>query len=106
MTGKVRGDVKAEGWDQNGCGTRAVRVEAPWSAYLTGNGLLCVNADSRWHVAIPDARGLVVCGPDLLGASALAEPGGRLLYQWWYRDPQDPCGGGFNVSNAWRTHWR
>jgi len=32
-------------------------------------------------------------------------PGDSRCYQWWYRDPQGPCGFQFNLSNATSVDW-
>ena len=31
--------------------------------------------------------------------------GDSRTYQWWYRDPGGPCGGSFNLSNAYVVPW-
>ena len=71
-----------------------------------GNGLLCLNTHKRWFVQAANAGGGVAYGPALLGTHAAATPGATLVYQWWYRDDADPCGGGFNFSNAWALTWQ
>lgn len=71
-----------------------------------GNGLLCVDANTRWDIQVTDASGSVTYGPDYFGAHPAAALGDELYYQWWYHDGADPCGGGFNFSNAWRTSWQ
>ncbi len=70
-----------------------------------GNGLLCASPQKRWFVQFADSSGGVVYGPGLLGTDPAATPGATLLYQWWFRDNADSCGGGFNFSNAWSTTW-
>jgi len=71
-----------------------------------GNGLLCVSPSARWPVMQASAVGNLSYGPDLLGAHPQVRVGDTLFYQWWYRDTQDPCGGGFNLSNGWQVTWR
>jgi len=71
-----------------------------------GNGLLCFTSQKRWSVQFADAGGAATYGPGLFSTHPDAVPGATLLYQWWYRDTADPCGGGFNLSNAWSATWQ
>ena len=71
-----------------------------------GNGLFCIGSQRRWSVLVADDTGQASYGPALLGSDPAAVPGATLLYQWWYRDNADPCGGGFNFSNAWSATWQ
>jgi hypothetical protein len=73
----------------------------PW-----GNGLLCINPQRRWDPLSADVQGALSYGPGLMSTDPAAVPGATVLYQWWYRDVADPCGGGFNYSNAWSETWQ
>jgi hypothetical protein len=81
-------------------GSNALSAGLPY-----GNGLLCIGSQKRFNVQVADANGIVTYGPGLLSGDAAAMPGSTLLYQWWYRDVANPCGGGFNFSNAWSVSW-
>ena len=40
------------------------------------------------------------------GAVIAANLGAPTYYQWWYRDPTNPCSGqGFNFTNGWCVTW-
>ena len=73
---------------------------------VVGNGLLCSQSQKRWPTMVSDATGAAAYGPDQFGSHHHAVPGATLFYQWWYRDPSDPCGGGFNFSNAVAVTWQ
>ena len=55
---------------------------------------------------VADSAGAAAYGPNQFGAHHHAIPGATLFYQWWYRDPSDSCGGGFNFSNAVAVTWQ
>ena len=67
-----------------------------------GDGLLCSNSTRRYAVNATDARGSVTQS----GFGANASAGQALNYQYWFRDPANPCGGGFNFSNGWAVTWQ
>ncbi len=71
-----------------------------------GNGLLCFNSQKRWSVQGTSSSGAVTYGPNLFSHHPAATPGATVFYQWLFRDPADPCGGVFNLSNAWSTTWQ
>jgi hypothetical protein len=73
----------------------------PW-----GNGLLCINPQRRWDPQPANLHGGLSYGPGLMSTDPAAVPGATVLYQWWYRDVLDPCGGAFNYSNAWSETWQ
>ncbi len=66
-----------------------------------GDGLLCTNALLRYAVNSTDAAGNV----SQTGFGANAATGVTLNYQYWFRDPANPCGGGFNFTNGWVVTW-
>lgn len=90
----------------NGAPGAGCANSASSGAALVGNGLLCFGAQKRWSVQVADGSGATSHGPGVFGAHPAAVPGATLLYQWWYRDVADTCGGGFNFSNAWATTWQ
>jgi hypothetical protein len=61
-----------------------------------GDGILCSNSTLRYPVTSSDSNGQVTQA----GLAANATPGQSLNYQFWYRDPGQACGGGFNFTNA------
>ncbi|MCB9914516.1 MAG: FG-GAP repeat protein [Planctomycetes bacterium] len=79
-----------------------------------GDGLLCANQPivRLTPAAVQaDAGGNALFDP-CLGAPDLAtaghvQPGSGVTrhYQFWYRDPAGPCGGGFNLTNGWTITW-
>jgi len=76
-----------------------------------GDGLLCLTPRLRSQVSMADGTGAVTIG-DWRGQAFGSYPGAvyygaPTYYQYWYRDPANPCSGsGFNFSNAWAAHWR
>lgn len=69
---------------------------------LVGDGLLCANADIRNPVNATDLNGEASQGS--FGLDAMM--GQTINYQYWFRDPSNPCGGGFNFSNGWNVTWQ
>jgi len=66
-----------------------------------GDGIWCSNADLRYGVNMTDGQGNAVQA----GLGENASAGEVLNYQFWFRDPGNSCGGGFNFSNAWTVTW-
>ena len=66
-----------------------------------GDGVLCSNATKRFGVNSLDANGAATQS----GFGAFATGGGSLNYQYWFRDPANACGGGFNFSGGWVVTW-
>jgi len=66
-----------------------------------GDGILCAVSQKRYPVNILDSNGET----SRTGFSAFANPGDTKNYQYWFRDPQNPCGGEFNFSNGWVLTW-
>ncbi len=69
---------------------------------LVGDGLLCTQSTLRYAVNPTDASG--AASQSGLGVNATA--GVSLNYQYWFRDAQNPCGGGFNFSNGLNVVWQ
>ena len=78
---------------------------------LFGDGLLAVAAGDaglfRFAARQAGVDGTLVVGPGLVAISRASFPaeghllaGGTWNFQGWYRDPDGPCGTGFNLSNA------
>jgi hypothetical protein len=67
-----------------------------------GDGILCSNASLRYAVNSTDATG----GVTQTGFEANAAVGQTLNYQYWFRDPGNNCGGGFNFTNGWVLTWQ
>lgn len=67
-----------------------------------GDGILCSNAAMRFSVNSTDASGATT----QTGFGAFASSGSSLNYQYWFRDPSNSCGGGFNFSNGWQVTWQ
>ncbi|MFT7485231.1 MAG: hypothetical protein ACI9F9_001078 [Candidatus Paceibacteria bacterium] len=68
-----------------------------------GDGILCSNATLRYGVQSLDANGMVTQS----GFGLNAAPGQTLNYQYWFRDPANPCtGSGFNFTGGWVTTWQ
>jgi hypothetical protein len=76
-----------------------------------GDGLLCVSPASvgifRFAVQNTGVGGDTSFGPGIVATShARFRPAGRIQagqtwnFQFWYRDPNGPCGTGFNTTNA------
>ena len=76
-----------------------------------GDGLLCVAAGAKGLYSFPmqhvGATGAVASGPGLAHLAKASfpkpgwiQPGDTWHFQRWYRDPQGPCGQGFNLTNA------
>ena len=74
---------------------------------LVGDGILCTSPELRSQVQLTDASGAATF-TDFQGMpfGATANLGSHTYYQYWYRDQANPCGGGFNFSNAWATLWQ
>ena len=66
-----------------------------------GDGILCSNASMRHSVLLTDSQGNASQG----GFGAFAAGGMTLNYQFWFRDPGNSCGGGFNFTNGWVLTW-
>ena len=68
-----------------------------------GDGFLCTGPQQRSHVQITNASGETsFTNFNAQPFGAVANTGGVPTYfQFWYRDPENSCGGGFNFSNAW-----
>lgn len=66
-----------------------------------GDGLLCTVPQMRYSVNATDASGTA----SQSGFGANAMPGQTVNYQYWFRDPANPCGGGFNFTNGWSSTW-
>jgi hypothetical protein len=69
-----------------------------------GNGLLCVDNPTRivkqtggGTIPLPSSPPLSV----LLGL----QPGDTTYFQFWYRNPNGPCNGNSNTTNAIRATW-
>jgi hypothetical protein len=74
-----------------------------------GDGLRCVGSGPvyRFGVRQSDAEGHLIEGPGIVAYSTANFPvsahitaGQTWHFQGWYRDPNGPCGSGFNLSNA------
>ena len=73
-----------------------------------GDGNRCVGAGAviRLPVSAIPADGVVTVGPGLVAGSIGTGAGNTILagqtwnWQFWFRDPQGPCGNAFNLSNA------
>lgn len=81
-----------------------------------GDGTLCVGAGSRGLYRFPSKesgnRGAVLLGPGIVayasGAFPVAgqvQPGETWYFQTWYRDPNGPCGTGFNLTNGLKVEF-
>lgn len=66
-----------------------------------GDGILCSNSTSRFNVQFTAPGGSV----SMSSLGSQASSGATLNYQYWFRDPGNSCGGGFNFSNAWTVTW-
>jgi hypothetical protein len=65
-----------------------------------GDGRLCAGGHQRRiAIASADTLGEASYGPGI-AAQAGFVAGDEPRFQVWYRDPQGPCGSGFNFSNA------
>lgn len=76
-------------------------------SFPAGDGLLCTSGQTaRSHVQITTAGSTVFTdfNGQPFGASSYGA-GVNANYQFWYRDPAGPCGGGFNFSNALAITW-
>jgi len=69
---------------------------------LVGDGLLCTQSTLRYPAISTDSTGAASLSG--LGVNAVANQ--SLNYQFWFRDPQNPCGGGFNFSNGLNVVWQ
>ncbi len=69
-----------------------------------GDGILCTAPQMRSHVQITSAAGEATYADfDSQPFGAIANMGSPTYFQYWYRDPGNTCGGGFNFSNAWEV---
>ena len=68
---------------------------------FAGDGILCTNANQRYDLNALDANGET--SQTAFGLNA--NPGDTINYQYWFRDPANPCGGLFNFSNGWTATW-
>ena len=77
-------------------------------ALPAGDGILCTTGGSmRSHVQITAAGATAFT--DFGGApfGSVANIGAPTNFQFWYRDPQNPCSGaGFNFTNAWTVTYQ
>jgi hypothetical protein len=71
-------------------------------ANLVGDGILCSISDKRYPVNALDANGETTRS----NFSAFAAPGQTLNYQYWFRDTENSCGGGFNFTGGWTLTWQ
>ena len=70
---------------------------------VAGDGLLCTAGGTiRYDVNALDASGAASQG----GFGVNATVGSTLNYQYWFRDPANTCGGGFNFTNGWSQPWQ
>lgn len=67
-----------------------------------GDGIRCVGgATRRLTLSTADASGVLTQAPGIAALVApLIDPGETWRMQAWFRDPQGPCGGHFNLSDA------
>lgn len=80
-----------------------------------GNGLLCAGSGGYGQFRFPaqpallatSSHGAFRFGPGIaahsqqfFGGLGVIQPGSTWRFQAWFRDVQNPCGGGFNTSNA------
>lgn len=77
---------------------------------LVGDGLLCTGPQLRSQVLVSTGAGNVTMGlwrGQAFGTHpGTANVGSPTYYQWWYRDPSNPCSGqGFNFTNAVSVSW-
>jgi hypothetical protein len=74
---------------------------------VVGDGLLCTAGQTaRSHVQITAAGSTVFTNFQGQPFGAWSYGAGvNVNYQFWYRDPAGPCGGGFNFTNAWALVW-
>lgn len=80
------------------CGTSRINP-------LFGDGIRCCGGNvKRIQVIVPDATGSG-CSTDDIGLDSGVAPGDTSCCQYWYRDPNGPCGSGFNLSNAYKVVW-
>lgn len=79
-----------------------------------GNGLLCAGSggygqfrfpaqpalSSGFYGAFRFGPGIAAHSQQFFGGLGVIQPGSTWRFQAWFRDVQNPCGGGFNTSNA------
>ena len=75
-----------------------------------GDGLLCTTPQLRSQVLLSDSGGALTLmdwkGLPFGAQPGVANMGSTTYYQWWYRDPGNPCSGqGFNFTNGWEVDW-
>lgn len=88
---------------------------SPGNAGVTdSDGLLCTPPQSRGSVVITNSAGNATVSTFQAGSAfgATANVGGTTYYQFWFRDPSNPCTPatgqgqvGFNFSNMIGTNW-
>ena len=66
-----------------------------------GDGIMCSNSTSRYGVQFLSGAGAA----SISGLGANSASGASTNYQFWFRDPANSCGGGFNYSNGWTVTW-
>lgn len=72
-----------------------------------GDGLRCVGGSlERLELILVDGTGNTVTSSPISLAGSGVSSGDWRYYQWWYRDVNGPCGGGFNTSNAVSLRWQ
>ena len=70
-----------------------------------GDGLRCCGTNVvRLQVVVPGAGGGASTSIDIAARGGVVA-GDTRCYQYWYRDPGGPCGGGFNLTNAYDITW-
>ncbi len=72
----------------------------PYSSSV-GDGSLCSSTSHSYPV---NGTNWIGRGTQR-GLNVHATPGQTISYQYWYRDPQNQCGGQFNYSNGWSVTW-
>jgi len=66
-----------------------------------GDGILCSTPSNRYDLNVLDGNGETTQAD----FGALAGIGETINYQYWFRDPMNPCGGQFNFSSGWTVTW-
>lgn len=79
------------------------------TSVTTGDGIRCVGAgpNGLWRFPVQQADGSgsfqltgVVAASQNFGATGWIDAGETWSFQGWFRDPNGPCGGGSNFTNA------
>lgn len=69
------------------------------------DGILCsAGSSQRFELVFSDPNGSAATSVDIATATGLV-PGDQRYYQYWFRDPGGPCGGGFNFTNGLQVTW-